>query len=295
MMPKKKKIVIAYSGGLDSYLLYHYAKSTRIFDEIKCIYWDHGQPVLEKELKFLPDFVEVRKVDWLNEEKTPVEASGRKEGAIFIPGRNMVFATLIACQELPDEIWMGSLHGETHRKGTDKNFQFLWTLNSTLNYVLGPFIADKIEVRFPFAEKRMNKYDIVRWARMERTGYIKITDMIAHTNSCHDPDTLNCGNCVQCVKRWAAFGRNGFSEHYDQPPGKSEYGNKMWFDIIDCLEGNSDYYDSTTIDEVWPWVREQAASKPTDFTPEFIVRYNKYLADEDERRKKNLDKETESC
>ena len=60
-----KKIAILYSGGLDSYILYHYAKITNPTDDIIGVYWDHGQEADEAEQLSLPDFVQVRKVDWL--------------------------------------------------------------------------------------------------------------------------------------------------------------------------------------------------------------------------------------
>ncbi len=215
------KIVILYSGGLDSFIMYHMAKVKFPDAEIQAIYFNHGQPVADKEIEGLPDFVEVRNIDWLNKEKTPVAQAGRREGAIMIPGRNLVFGTLIACQELPDEIWIGALKGETHEKGTDKNYMFLSHMNNTINYVLKPF-KDNIEAKFPLADAGLDKLSAVQWGLENGLS----DDDILSTRSCHNGDTDACGQCIQCIKRWAVFGICGFSEDYDIHPLDGEYGKQ---------------------------------------------------------------------
>ena len=99
------KIVILYSSGLDSRIMLHYAQQKYPDADIKCIYYQHGAESEQHELSLLPDFVEVRKIDWLGEKIKPV---AKKEdpfaGAIYIPGRNLVFSVLAASQELADSL-----------------------------------------------------------------------------------------------------------------------------------------------------------------------------------------------
>lgn len=266
-----KKITILYSGGLDSYIMYHYAKINEPNAEVNCIYWDHGQPVAEREIAGLPDFVEVRKVDWLGKDKTPIAQPGRREGAIMIPGRNLVFGVLIACQELPDEIWMGALHGETHAKGTDKNYLFLDHLNATINYVVGPFRNNKyMKARFPLAEAGLDKLGEVKWALDNGLT----PEMLMNTRSCHDGSTNKCGNCIQCIKRWAVFGECGFEETYDIHPLKSEFGRKFVYDMANCALGNDDYYDYDTRAEMMPFLKKYAITNPEKFDEELLERMN---------------------
>jgi len=219
--------------------------------QVKCIYWHHGQPVAEKEIATLPKDVEVRKVDWLNlDGKTTVAQKGRREGAIMIPGRNLVFAVLSACEELPDEVWIGALHGETHKKGTDKNFVFLERTEELLNYVIGPFLQNDLTIRFPLAEMELNKSKEVTWAL--NNGLTK--EQLTATRSCHDSNSNGCGNCIQCFKRWCAFGENGFSENYDVHPLQSDFGRQFAYDMLNCELGRDNYYEEDTRKEVIPYL-----------------------------------------
>jgi 7-cyano-7-deazaguanine synthase in queuosine biosynthesis len=256
------KISVLYSGGLDSFIMYHMAKLQHPNDEVVAIYYDHGQPVAEKEIANLPDFVEVRKVDWLSQEKTPIAQPGRREGAIMIPGRNLVFGTLIACQELPDEIWMGALKGETHEKGTDKNYTFLEHLNTTINYVLGPFKHHSpIKARFPLADAGLDKLGEVVWAL---DNGLTQEDLLS-TRSCHDGDSDACGQCIQCIKRWAVFGECGFEEQYDVHPLESEFGKQFVYDMLNCALGNDDYYGEETRAEMIPFILFYADKYPEKY------------------------------
>jgi len=247
-----KKIAMSYSGGLDSAIMYHMAKINNPDAEIKTIYWDHGQPNAQREIQGLPDFVEVRKVDWLGKDKQPVTQPGRREGPIMIPGRNLVFATLLACQEVADEIHIGALQGELHLKGTDKNRIFAASASATLSYVLSPWLPEGVQVKFPLADAGLDKLGEVRWAL---DNNLTEEDLLA-TRSCHSGDTERCGECIQCVKRWAVFGACGFKEDYDIHPLESDFGRKFIYDLISCELGTDDYYDAVTRAEMMPYIYE---------------------------------------
>src|SRR5690625_80518 len=137
------KIVILYSGGLDSYIMKRYAELKYPNAELKFIYYKHGAESEEKEISLLPEYVEIRSIDWLGDKIRP---KAKKEdpfaGAIYIPGRNLVFSVLAACQELPDEIWLGVLADENNEGATDKNSKFAGATSNLLSYVLSPFLDD---------------------------------------------------------------------------------------------------------------------------------------------------------
>ncbi|MCK9273379.1 7-cyano-7-deazaguanine synthase [Candidatus Gracilibacteria bacterium] len=264
-----KNIIILYSGGLDSYILYQYAKKNYPNDNIKAIYWNYYQDVAKIEISKLPNFVEIRNLDWMNlKGKTSIECPGRNEGPIFIPGRNLVFAVLCACEDLPDEIWLGTLAGETHNKGTDKNYQFLWNMNATLNYVLGPFLGEKkIECKFPLADAGMNKLDCVNWAL--NNGITK--EELISTYSCHSGKDIPCGECVQCIKRWSIFGQNGFTEKYNVNPATTKQGLLMFEEMIRCkLGGDNPYYNQESIQEILPFFMQYALKNQHLFDAKLI-------------------------
>jgi 7-cyano-7-deazaguanine synthase in queuosine biosynthesis len=190
-----KKIVVLYSGGLDSFVLYHLAKTES--SEVTAIYYQHGCDSEESELASLPDFVEVRKVDWLNENCRPLpKKSDPVAGAIYIPGRNLIFSALAASQELPDEVWMGTTFDEDNQQATDKNEYFRSETSKLLTYVLSPFI-DSLTVKFPFVERQWSKQQIVLWALSNG-----LKDGLLKTISCwFAKDGIPCGLCKQCFKR----------------------------------------------------------------------------------------------
>ena len=59
------KITILYSGGLDSTILYAYAKVNYPDAEISCVWFHHGHSAAIQEEAVLPSFVKVRRMEWL--------------------------------------------------------------------------------------------------------------------------------------------------------------------------------------------------------------------------------------
>lgn len=195
------KIVISYSGGLDSLILSKYAEIKYPEAEVIKVFWDIGQPYLHKELKALPPDVQVKKLDWLRSEND-LKSKESATGNIYIPGRNLVLAVLASTQYLPDQVWMGALKGEDHVGATDKNQEFLDKTTDTLSYVLSPFdVAPKI--RFPFVEEGWNKLNIIEWA-LNNTNLTY--DDLKKTSSCLSGEgDGECGVCHVCVRRYGIF------------------------------------------------------------------------------------------
>lgn len=233
------KILILYSGGLDSLILEKWAKVHHPDAEITLLYFDIGQGYNYKELAVLPDNVIVKKIPWLDGD-TGKGKEGNASGNIFIPGRNLVFAVNAACMFLPDEIWMGALCGEDHPAATDKNAQFLEKVNNTLHYVLSPF--KKVTLKHPFIEAKMGKLDITKWA-LEKGGFT--AEQLINSSSCLSADEGKCGTCVVCVRRWGIFSQLGLSEEYNARP--VEDNKKFLLSVI-----NEDHYDQYRKAEIVP-------------------------------------------
>ncbi len=197
------KIVILYSGGLDSMILYRWTRINYPAAEIMCLYYDYGNPVCLAEIKSLPPTAVVKKIEWFNNSTQNLRSKDEDahKGNIYIPGRNLVFATLAACQELPDYIFMGGLSEEAHERATDKNVVFIDKFNDVMQYVLSPF--KHIELRFPFVENNMTKGDIIKWAL--KNG-VTVDDIIS-TYSCYagTENETPCGICHACIKNFSYF------------------------------------------------------------------------------------------
>lgn len=179
--------------------------------EIKCIYYRHGAESEEEEISLLPPDVEVRDVAWLNDTCKPqAKLDDPMGGPIYIPGRNLVFATLAACQELPDEIWMGTLYDECNDTATDKNNKFRADASALFSYVLSPFKKD-VMIRFPFVEQEMTKDRSVKWALKNglTPRQLKQTVSCWHYST---EDNKACGACKQCFKRFFVMLMNGIRE-----------------------------------------------------------------------------------
>lgn len=231
------KIAILYSGGLDSFIMYHLAKINHPDAEVKCVFYAHGQDSEEDEIKSLPEFVEVRRVDWLGDKIKPVsKKSDPFAGAIYIPGRNLIFSALAASQELADEVWMGTMWDEDNIQATDKNEHFRQETSALLTYVLSPFI-DSVQVVFPFVENQWTKENAVRWAIENGID----TNELKATVSCwHHMDGEACGKCKQCLKRMMVFGLNGFEDDFKIHPTKVPEQQQLLLNYLNCKDPNRD-------------------------------------------------------
>lgn len=237
-----KKIVILYSGGLDSMMMKAYAKWKYPDAEVKYVFFQHGQESEKSEIGMLPEDVVIRRVEWLDDEVTAVpKKSDPFAGAIYIPGRNLVFGALAACQYLPDEVWMGALADEANEQATDKNLTFLELLNDTLHYVLSPF-KDQVNVRFPFVDEGWTKSDALR--TLIDAGVVSKEDIASTTSCWHNIDALPCGECKQCYKRALILHQVGIEEEhasaYHPLDKNSEFGQNLQRQYLDCENPNED-------------------------------------------------------
>lgn len=233
------KIVIAYSGGLDSLLMWKYAQLKYPFAEIIRVYIDIGHDYAWKELNVLDDNVIIENLK--DFQATTKDKEGTDSGSIFIPGRNLLFVTYIACKYLPDEIWLGALKGEDHSGSTDKNEKFRFDSSELLSYVLSPF-KNKIKVRYPFIDENWGKFELTQWGVEQ--GY---TTEIINSSSCLSGEQGNCGTCVVCTRRAGIFKQLGFYEEYNINPFE-HIGNYPMFK--EMLIGN--HYDEFRKREIIP-------------------------------------------
>lgn len=245
----KKKIIILYSGGLDSTILKIWADNHYPDYEIKCIYYDYGNPVCQSEILHLPEYVEVRKVDWFNNsiDQLKIKKSEKQKGAIYIPGRNLVFATLAATQELPDLIFMGGLFDEAHLYATDKSKIFIDKFNDIIKYVLSPF-KDSVVLKFPFVDEKMIKIDVIKYGISNGLSENDFNKMF----SCYN-FSLNgkqCGHCHQCFRLFLYLYNYNFNVNFlEKPFFNSDFA---WIYLNQSLEKieNGNYNDIISIYDI---------------------------------------------
>lgn len=242
------KICILYSGGLDSFIMKRLADKVFTDDEVICVWYNIGQAYNAKEEAALPPFVIKRKVDWLQQGHILENKDGSSSGNIIIPGRNAVMVQLAASQFLPDEIWLGALHGEMHSQSTDKNEEFRMKMNSLLSYV---YPSNDIRLVFPLAEEGFGKFESVDYAIKE----LGVTEAeLLATSSCLSAEEGNCGHCVVCARRWGIFKQLGITERYNIHPFDSKNHNNiaMLKEMIEGVRGNPCHYDKYRIQEIIP-------------------------------------------
>lgn len=256
------KISILYSGGLDSLILVHYAKIKYPNAEVIAVFWNHGHNAARAEIERLPDYVQIRNVDWLNLNVPGgyLDKKTEPSGPMYIPGRNMIFAMLTACQDLPDEIWLGALSEEAHELATDKNDKFHRMMTEAASYVLSPW-KDKITVRAPFVDEGWTKYTATKWAFENGLTEEEIKSTVSCYNLDNSDRVKKCGNCKQCVRRLLIFGKLGFSEldQMEQNPLIAKDSRQWLIDIVNQLQ-----------DEGWKQPLLAETPQYFDFLPNLI-------------------------
>ncbi len=266
------KIIILYSGGLDSFILKHLAEKEYPKAEIKCIYYAHGSEAEKAELHNLPNFVEVRKVDWLNDRLTAVSKKDDPfAGPAYVPGRNMVFAVLAASQELPDEIWMGTLWDEVNETATDKNEKFRKETSKLISYVLSPF-KDYVNIKFPFHQKEWTKELAIKWAI--ENGLSK--DELSQRISCWFPiGNIPCGICKNCFKTNLAFHLNDIFPVYYYGPFTHPNTRTL---LLQYLDKYYESKDKMNVDElnVVSMINRSLHKFPEQLRNEIKLRYNQF-------------------
>jgi 7-cyano-7-deazaguanine synthase in queuosine biosynthesis len=254
---KTMKILILFSGGLDSLIMKRYAEVNYPDAEVVCAFYDIGQEYNHKEVAALPPFVEQLTLDWLTPNVEAQSKDGSDSGNIYIPGRNLVLAVAAACKYLPDQVWLGALLGEVHESATDKNWKFLDQASDTLSYVLSPFKPNGVQVKFPLANAGFNKLTATKWALDNGVP----VEAILKSSSCLSGEHGNCGKCVVCFRRWGIFKQLGIpEEQYNVHPLESTENELI---AAEMLLGT--YYDEHRIQEIVPalpdWYKEKVIEK----------------------------------
>lgn len=214
-------VSIMFSGGLDSMIMYHYAKA-QCLDPV-CIYLNMGHPYAHKEIAAMHRKSEwMPKVEMINAVELFPLIEKRLSNQI-IPSRNLLLATIGGM--FSPRVWLGALDGEQLGKEHDKSPRFFKDSSTLLSFT-NEFFQPQTRVEAPFGN--MSKSETVHWAL--EYG-IPLEELLA-TSSCYDGEKDKCGKCLTCCKRWIAFQKNGIDEPgYESDPRKSPYMEELLREI----------------------------------------------------------------
>lgn len=235
-------VSIMYSGGLDSYIMYHYAKATG--HNPLCISVDLGHPYAEIEWQSycnMPDNDYKPNVIRLNFSDLYPAIANRITNQI-IPSRNVLLAVIGSM--FNSRVWLGVLDGEQNGKEHDKSYKYFQDTTNLLTFT-NSFFQEATIVETPFSH--MTKAQTIGWALQ----YGIPEERLFETTSCYSGTHKKCGVCLTCYKRKVAFLLNGIDEPgYDKNPLKTSYAREMDKEIPLAIAKN-DYsrFTKTRCDE----------------------------------------------
>lgn len=194
--------ILLFSGGIDSFVGYHYLKKVHKVENLKTVYFNLGTPYSQREIdvvkKLIPDTI----ID------NSLNVGDTQQGVnAYIPYRNMLIAML--CAKYGKKIWICGLKDDVVQ---DKSSQAFINMKNCLNSISKP--GEEINIQSPFWE--MTKADVVKWylENVDSTG-----NSLLETISCYDDKekTNYCGRCPSCFRRFNALKVNGLAiDFYNQ-------------------------------------------------------------------------------
>ena len=206
------KVVVVYSGGMDSFTLINYALKEG--HEVSAISFDYGQRH-KKELSFVENFC---KDNSLNHElinisgiKSLLKGSSLTDDikvpyghyedktmkSTVVPNRNMIMISLAIAHAISnkfEEVWYGA-HSGDHAIYPDCRPDFIESMDIAsrlANY-------ETISVKAPFMN--LSKGEILSRGLQMRLDY-------SQTWTCYEGQDKACGRCGACIERLEAFTEN---------------------------------------------------------------------------------------
>jgi len=187
-----EKIVLLVSGGLDSFIAYHYLRDDGY--EIIPLFIDYNGIYSKKELKIVENLFpeSILVIDGTLNFKG--EETGEKA---FLKNRNAYFA--LVASKYGKIICMAGLKDDNIGDKSPEAFIKMQDLLSEIN-------GEYYEVFSPFW--RMEKEQIIDWYISHK---LPLSELLK-TTSCYHPKYLFCGECPSCFRKYCAFVSNELEE-----------------------------------------------------------------------------------
>ena len=223
---KQTKVIVPFSGGMDSTVLLHYAAAT--FDKVYAITFDYGQRHI-KELECaeyqinairngedsknvffntiieLPFFKDITNSALLNKQINVAKARdvmGDPQTVNYVPFRNLMLLS-IACSYAEgfeaDTVYHGAAQADSVAGFWDGSPEFLAKINemTALNR------RNRIKVEAPLIDK--SKAEIIQMG-------IDLGVDFSHTWTCYEGLEEACGECTSCSLRLAGMIAAGYRD-----------------------------------------------------------------------------------
>lgn len=202
----KKRVLLPFSGGLDSYIAY-----TRAVD--------NGYDVIAYAVKLNTPYakLEMDAIDRLGVPHVMIDHGHwprrwepyKTRWQHILPLRNLLIIAAVAEADggLPAEIWLGATAGEIPDTGGDKSIRFFEAADRILSTM-----PVKHTLKFPLSGE--TKTDLVAWWISKG----KDPEELKKTITCQAGTEIACGECHACFNRWVALSNNCIKEKYNKPP-----------------------------------------------------------------------------
>lgn len=197
-MKKKNQVVLLVSGGMDSFIAYHYLQKDNY--DITPLFIDYKGRYTDKEFivvnKLFPNVTLDQSINLGNSE------IGDKA---FIKNRNAYFALIAS--KYGKFICMAGLKDDNVGDKSPEAFIRMGSLLSEMN-------GEEYNVFSPFWQ--MTKEDILVWylkhnLSLNREDRLKGFDDLVKTTSCYHSTELFCGECPSCFRKYCVFLMCGIS------------------------------------------------------------------------------------
>jgi len=228
---KKTNLTIMYSGGLDSFIAWHFAIKSGFKPE--AVFVDLGHPYAWKEweaIQNMPKEIrpEVKKIDFTS----LFSVIGDRMDNQIIPSRNVFLGVLGSM--LNERVWINALDGEQNGKEHDKSFRFFADTTELLSFT-NSYFQERTTIETPFSH--LSKAETIKWAIDNGIP----EESLFQTTSCYDDSHRKCGKCLTCYKRKVAFLLNDIDEPgYLVDPFEQEYAKELDIEIPKA-DKNKDY------------------------------------------------------
>jgi hypothetical protein len=180
-MEQKHKEILLFSGGLDSYIAYHF------LNRPQTLYFNTHNRYWQQEIRAVTDLIPSTIID------TSLELSDRETGEnAYIPARNLLFS--IQAMKYSDTIIIAGLRDDNV---SDKNALIFEKWSRLLSGMEGR----PIQVWSPFFLQ--SKSEIVAW--FKRVHPELVYDLAHRTMSCYSNSEYYCGMCPACFRKWCAL------------------------------------------------------------------------------------------
>jgi len=192
-------MILLFSGGLDSYIAYHYLGWYNPGIKISTLYCDLGHRYAVHEVEKVKELIPTTIID------TRLNLADWEEKDANIPMRN-AFLSMIA-SHYDREIILVVQKGEMEIP--DRTQKFMEDISKLITRLKVPSRACKIWS--PFTQ--MTKASMVQWYLI--TGLSE--QKLLKTRSCYSAGEKPCGKCSACFRRWVAMSLNDLHEEYESP------------------------------------------------------------------------------